>query len=135
MLSLVSGDTNTSHAKLVLSWKYENKTMNKSMELAPLFSMDNNVEVIVQVRSNNTGSMFEVKSSVSKLDSRNLFIQDIYLQNLPAKSQLIIGSSEFTGCISGLNVDNSSSCPLDNLTPCIGHSKLMTSFISTSNTS
>lgn len=120
MLSLVSGDTNTSHAKLVLSWKYENKTMNKSMELAPLFSMDNNVEVIVQVRSNNTGSMFEVKSSVSKLDSRNLFIQDIYLQNLPAKSQLIIGSSEFTGCISGLNVDISS-CPLDNLTPCIGH--------------
>lgn len=109
--------------ELKISWIHNDSLY--STILTPMYSMNLNIKITLELVKNNTGYNFRLSSPESRrftLDPVQNYIDDQFFQDLNSSNRLIIGSKEFAGCLFGgknINLEEyNTKCPLDFGHPC-----------------
>ena len=108
---------------LQISWNYNDSLY--STKLTPMYSMNLNMKMTLELVKNDTGYNFHLSFTGLKgitLDPVQNYIDDHFFQDLNSSNRLIIGSKDFVGCLFGgenINLQEyNTECPLDFGKPC-----------------
>lgn len=108
---------------LQISWNHNDSLY--STKLTPMYSMNLNMKMTLELVKNDTGYNFRLSFTGLKgitLDPVQNYIDDHFFQDLNSSNRLIIGSKDFVGCLFGgenINLQEyNTECPLDFGKPC-----------------